>query len=180
MKKFLIILGVFIFSCSNDVPDPASEEIFDNPLDEEEVDYDLPALTFFPVEVGVAAGTSFGVDVFALGFENLAGISIRITFDENRITAASIIPGTIFQDDDSDPIFFSEINAEDGWINLTASFLGSDSASVSATGSVAQLTFTAVATGDSKLQFGSECEMVDPDDVVLEIKGFGEASITAN
>ena len=180
MKRVLIIIGLFIFSCSNDVPDPASEEIFNNPLDEEEVAYELPALTFYPLEVGVTAGTSFGVDVFALGFENLAGISVRITFDENRINTASIIPGTLFQDESNDPIFFSEINAEDGWINLTASFLGIDSTSVSTTGSIAQLTFTAVATGESKIQFGSECEMVDPDDIVLEIKGFGEANVTAN
>ena len=180
MKRFLIIFAFFFFSCSNEVPNPASEEIFNNPLDEEEVEYDLPALTFYPVEVDVAAGTSFGVDVFALGFENLAGTSIRITFDENRITSASVIPGTIFEDAQNDPLFFSEVNAEDGWINLTASFLGSDSAAVSTTGSVAQLTFTAVATGDSKIQFGTDCEMVDPDDVLLEINGFGEASITAN
>ena len=180
MKRFLIIFAFFFFSCSNEVPNPASEDIFNNPLDEEEVEYDLPALTFYPVEVDVDAGTSFGVNVFALGFENLAGTSIRITFDENRITSASVIPGTIFEDAQNDPIFFSEVNAEDGWINLTASFLGSDSASVSTTGSVAQLTFTAVATGDSKIQFGAECEMVDPDDVFLEIKGFGETNITAN
>ena len=68
MKKLMIIFAFFFFSCSNDVPNPASEDIFDNPLDEEEVEYDLPALTFYPVEVDVAAGTSFGVDVFALGF----------------------------------------------------------------------------------------------------------------
>ena len=33
---------------------------------------------------------------------------------------------------------------------------------------------------DSKIQFGTECEMVDPNDEFLDINGFGEASITAN
>ena len=179
MKRFLIILAFFFFSCSNEVPNPASEDIFDNPLDEEEVGYDLPALTFFPVEVNASAGGIFTVDIFAMGFDNLAGANIRVSFDENRVESSSVIPGTIFQDMDQDPIFFSELNAGDGWINITTSFLGSDSSFVNTSAaSIAQLTFTATTTGESQVLFGgAECEMVDPNDEAIEVKGYGEANI---
>ena len=179
MKRFLIILAFFFFSCSNEVPNPASEDIFNNPLDEEEVGYDLPALTFFPVEVNASAGGIFTVDIFAMGFDNLAGANIRVSFDENRVESSSVIPGTIFQDMDQDPIFFSELNAGDGWINITTSFLGSDSSFVNTSAaSIAQLTFTATTTGESQVLFGgAECEMVDPNDEAIEVKGYGEANI---
>ena len=106
MKRILIIFTFFFFSCTSDVPDPNSEDLFDNPLDAEEVEYDLPALTFFPVEINATAGGIFTVDVYAMGFDNLAGANIRVSFDENRVQSSSIIPGTIFQDGSQDPIFF--------------------------------------------------------------------------
>ncbi len=181
MKTFLIIFAFFFFSCSNDVPNPASEDIFDNPLDEEEVEYYLPALTFYPVEVNASAGGIFTVDVFAMGFDNLAGANIRVSFDENRVESSSGIPGTVFQDTGQDPIFFSELNAGNGWINITTSFLGNGSSSVNTSAaSIAQLTFTATTTGESQVLFGAECEMVDPNDEAIEVKGYGEATIIVN
>ena len=82
---------------------------------------------------------------------------------------------------DQDPIFFSEVNAENGWINITTSFLGSNSSSVNTSAaSIAQLTFTATTTGESQILFDAQCEMVDPDDEAIEVKGFGEATIIVN
>ena len=181
MKQILIIFTIFFFSCTNDVPDPNSEDLFDNPLDAEEAEYDLPALTFFPVEINATAGGIFIVDIFAMGFDNLAGANIRVSFDENRVQSSSVIPGTIFQDVGQDPIFFSELNAESGWINITTSFLGSNSSSVNTSAaSIAQLTFTATTTGESQILFDAQCEMVDPDDETIEVKGFGEVTIIVN
>jgi hypothetical protein len=96
------------------------------------------------------------------------------------VQVSSVIKGDIFVDSQNEPIFFTELNNENGLINITTSFLGSDSTAIDVTGSIAQLTFTTVATGASTLTFGSQCEMVNPDDQALEIKGFGEASITTN
>ena len=181
MKRILIIFTFFFFSCTSDVPDPNSEDLFDNPLDAEEVEYDLPALTFFPVEINATAGGIFTVDVYAMGFDNLAGANIRVSFDENRVQSSSIIPGTIFQDGSQDPIFFSELNAESGWINITTSFLGNNSSFVNiSAASIAQLTFTATTTGESQILFGTECEVVNPSDEAIEVKGYGEATIIVN
>ena len=59
------------------------------------------------------------------------------------------------------------------------SFLGIDSVSVTGTGNLAYLIFSTTAPGQSSLQYTSECELVDPDDNTLEIKGFGEGIVDA-
>ena len=44
IKPVLLILPLlFLFSCAKDIPE---EDVFDNPLDEDEVIYDTPALTW--------------------------------------------------------------------------------------------------------------------------------------
>ena len=177
MKKIVQITLLLLIAC--EIP----TESYENPLDEEAASdkgIETPALVFFPDVITVNSGATFTVFVYGLMFENLAGSSIWIEFDKNRIQVSSVIKGDIFVDSQNEPIFFTELNNENGLINITTSFLGSDSTAIDVTGSIAQLTFTTVATGASTLTFGSQCEMVNPDDQALEIKGFGEASITTN
>jgi|TARA_Y100000294_G_scaffold94672_1_gene88111 hypothetical protein len=177
MKKIVHITLLLLMAC--EIP----TESYENPLDVEaagDSGIEMPALVFFPDEITVTSGATFTVFVYGLMFENLAGSSIWIEFDKNRIQVSSVIKGDIFVDSQNEPIFLTELNNEDGFINITTSFLGSDSTAIDVTGSIAQLTFTTVATGASTLTYGSQCEMVNPDDESLEIKGFGEASIITN
>ena len=177
MKKIVHITLLLFIAC--EIP----TESYENPLDVEAASdngIETPALVFFPDEITISSGATFTVFVYGLMFENLAGSSIWIEFDKNRIQVSSVIQGDIFVDSQNEPIFFTEENNDDGWIKITTSFLGSDSTAIDVTGSIAQLTFTTVATGVSTLTFGSQCEMVTPDDEALEIKGFGEVSITTN
>ena len=177
MKKIVHITLLLLMAC--EIP----TESYENPLDVEaagDSGIETPALVFFPDVITVTSGATFTVFVYGLMFENLAGSSIWIEFDKNRIQVSSVIKGDIFVDSQNEPIFLTELNNEDGFINITTSFLGSDSTAIDVTGSIAQLTFTTVATGASTLTYGSQCEMVNPDDESLEIKGFGEASIITN
>ena len=177
MKKIVHITLLLLMAC--EIP----TESYENPLDVEaagDSGIETPALVFFPDEITVTSGATFTVFVYGLMFDNLAGSSIQVEFDKNRVQVSSVIKGDIFVDSQNEPIFLTELNNEDGFINITTSFLGSDSTAIDVTGSIAQLTFTTVATGASTLTFGSQCEMVNPDDQALEIKGFGEASITTN
>ncbi len=177
MKKIVQITLLLLIAC--EIP----TESYENPLDEEAASdkgIETPALVFFPDVITVNSGATFTVFVYGLMFDNLAGSSIQVEFDKNRVQVSSVIKGDIFVDSQNEPIFFTELNNENGLINITTSFLGSDSTAIDVTGSIAQLTFTTVATGASTLTFGSQCEMVNPDDQALEIKGFGEASITTN
>ena len=68
-----------------------------------------------------------------------------------------------------------------GTIEINTSFLGSDSVSVSGTGSLASIVFTSTTDGQSSLErvFDTSCEFVDPSDNPILIKGFGEGVVNA-
>ena len=48
LSAFLILSLLLLFSCGKEIPE---EDVFENPLDEEEVTYETPALTFYPVDI---------------------------------------------------------------------------------------------------------------------------------
>jgi len=171
-----VIIGFLFISCGEDIP---NEEVFDNPLDDEVVEYDLPALTLFPIQIDAAVNSNFKVDIFAMGVENLAGSYVRLNYDKTMLQVSLAQMGTLFSDAAQDPVFVHEDNSQNGWIDIHTSFLGSDSVSVSGTGSLAEIIFTSLLAGESTLTFDAVCELVDPDDNPIEIKGFGEGVVYA-
>ena len=170
----ILLLSFLALSCSKDIP--TEEGLFDNPLDEEEVTYETPALTFYPNTVETAIGSSFPVQVFALAIENVAGGFIRVEYDKNKLRVLSVSVGDFFSDI-QDPIFFYVDNDASGWVDIHTSFLGGDSSSVSGTGSLAEVVFTTLTSGTSALIYGETCELVDPDDIQIQIKGFGTGTV---
>ena len=172
----LILPLLFLFSCGKDIPE---EDVFDNPLDEDEVTYETPALTFYPVDISIDLGSSQTVDVFVLGIENLAGSYVRINYDKLKLSVLSIIVGEFFADAVQVPVFIAENDAENGIVEINTSFLGSDSVSVSGTGSLASIVFQSTTDGESSLLFDPDCEFVDPNDNAIVIKGFGVGVVNA-
>ena len=172
------VIASFLFiSCSKDIP---NEEVFDNPLDDEVVEYDFPALTLFPIQIDATVNSNFKVEIFVMGVENLAGTYVRLNYDKTMLQVSSAEIGTIFEDAVQDPAFIYEDHNENEWIDIHTSFLGSDSVSISGTGSLAEIIFTPLLAGESTLTFDAVCELVDPDDNSIEIKGFGEGVVNAN
>jgi len=176
LRLFLILSLLFLFSCRKDIPE---EDVFDNPLDEDEVTYETPALTFYPVDISIDLGSSQTVDVFVLGIENLAGSYVRINYDKLKLSVLSIIVGEFFADAVQVPVFIAENDAENGIVEINTSFLGSDSVSVSGTGSLASIVFQSTTDGESSLLFDPDCEFVDPNDNAIVIKGFGVGVVNA-
>ena len=177
IKQALLILPLlFLFSCGKDIPE---EDVFDNPLDEEEVTYETPALTFYPVDISIDLGSSQTVDVFVLGVESLAGSYVRINYDKVKLSVLSIIVGEFFADAVQVPVFIAENDAENGIVEINTSFLGSDSVSVSGTSSLASIVFQSTTDGESSLLFDPDCEFVDPNDNAIVIKGFGVGVVNA-
>jgi hypothetical protein len=179
MKKQLytgFLVACFLFvSC--EVP----TENFDNPLDSEtaeEEGFETPALVFFPDEVSVNVGGSVTLEVFAMEVENLAGSHIQLDYDKNKLQLLSLNPGDLFAGA-SELIFLYEDDPATGTIDIFTSFLGDDTVSVSGTGSLASLVMTTTTTGQSTVTYSTECELVDPDDVAIEIKGFGVGVVNA-
>ena len=171
LGALLLLPAMMFMSCAQEVP---PEDVFDNPLDEDEVTYETPALTFYPLDITIALGASQTVDVFVLGVENLAGSSVTLSYDQNKLSVLSMSVGEFFTDAVQAPVFFAENDAATGTIEINTSFLGSDSVSVSGTGSLASIVFTSTTDGQSSLVFDTSCEFVDPSDNPILIKGFGK------
>ena len=169
-KRITLLIFLLLMAC--DVP----TEDYNNPLDLE-VGMATPALVIFPNEVNVNIGETFTVSVYALDVENVAGAYIKLDYDQNKLLLMTINPGTFFSDL-QDPIYFTETQ-NSGTIELYTAFLGADSTSVSGTGSFMSIVFSASAGGVSSLTYSPDCELADPDDNPIEIKGFGFGVVNA-
>ena len=171
----VVLLSVFFTSC--EVP----TESYENPLDEESAEEDgieTPALVFFPDEFEVTAGSSVSVQVYALGVSGVAGAHIQLSYDKSLISINSVNVGDLFASS-SEPVFIFEDNPEEGKLDIYTSFLGSDSATISGTGSIATLVLGTLTSGTSILSYTSDSEFVDENDILLELNGFGEGEIVA-
>ena len=176
MKYITMFILLLLMAC---VESP--KEVYDNPLDIEaitEEGIETPALMFFPDEININTNEIFTVSVYALGVQNVAGAYININYDQDKLLLISINPGTFFSDL-QDPLYFSETQ-NSGKIELYTVFFGADSSSVSGTGSLFSIMFAASKSGVSSLTYGANCELVDPDDIQIEIKGFGEGLVIAH
>ena len=180
IKRFnlLVLLGLFFcMSCTEELP--VEEGIFDNPLDEDEVSYETPALTFFPIINDVSLGGSFIVSVFGLGVEDLGGSYVKFSYDQNKLECLNDGVGNLFDDTSQPPICLVEVDENLGSITVNTSFLGSDSTYINGTGSLVDLTFRALSNGQSSLIFDESSEFVTPNDDHIEIKGFGIGVVNA-
>ena len=175
MKYITMIILLLLMAC---VESP--KEVYDNPLDIEaitEEGIETPALMFFPDEININTNEIFTVSVYALGVQNVAGAYININYDQDKLLLIAINPGTFFSDL-QDPLYFSDTQ-NSGKIELYTVFFGADSSSVSGTGSFFSIMFAASESGISSLTYSTNCELVDPDDIQIEIKGFGEGVVNA-
>ena len=175
MKYITMFILLLLMAC---VESP--KEVYDNPLDIEaitEEGIETPALMFFPDEININTNEIFTVSVYALGVQNVAGAYININYDQDKLLLIAINPGTFFSDL-QDPLYFSATQ-NSGKIELYTVFFGADSSSVSGTGSFFSIMFAASESGISSLTYSTNCELVDPDDIQIEIKGFGEGVVNA-
>ena len=176
MFRYSFIFVFLFLSCAKEIP--TEEGVFDNPLDAEEVTYDTPALTFYPNKIETGIGTSVPVQVFALSVEDVTGSFVRVEYEKSKLRVLSVRAGDFFSDS-QDPIFLYNDNDASGWVDIHTSFLGSDSVSVTGTGSLAEIVFTTLTSGISVLNYGQSSELVNKDDVQIQIKGFGTGTIDA-
>lgn len=168
----LVFALVFFISC--DIP----PENYDNPLDVTNEVFEMPALVFFPDTAEVNVGSSITIKVFAMEVNNLSGSHIQVSYNKNKLQLLSLNAGDFFSGA-SELIFITENDPTSGTLDIYTSFLGGDTVSVSGTGSLADLVLTATSSGVSKVTYTGECELADPDDNLIEIKGFGEGVVNA-
>ena len=178
LSKLVVVLCFYhLFSCT--VP----TESYDNPLDEEAAEIigiETPALVFFPDRFDeVTAGSSISIQLYALEVIGVAGAHIQLSYDKSLVSVSSVNVGDFFTSS-SEPVFIFENNPEDGVLDIYTSFLGTDSSTVSGTGSIATLVLGTLTAGTSIIEYTAESELVDDNDRSLELKGLGLGEIIAN
>ena len=176
-RSFLLI-GLFcLFSCDLDMP----EEVYDNPLD---LDINAtqgispPALIFNPSVTNTTSGSNVTIQVFALEVNEVAGVHIQVQYSKNKLSVSSVSPGEFLQEGAQDPIFWYDNDAISGLLDIYCTYLGDDT-NVSGTGPVAYIIFAATAPGQGFLEYTSECELVDKDDVKIQLNGLGQGVVNA-
>ena len=175
MKKLFAILFVLLFlGCENDVT--GLDDILDNPLDEDQADYEVPAFVFYPAQFDVSLGASFQAEVFAMGTENLRGVNVILEYDPSKLSLQNVNNGELATG--TNPMFFTNTDTP-GQVEIVAVYISSDSASVDGNIKIAELVFSTSSIGESTLDFLPECEMLDPDDNLIEIKGFAQGVVNA-
>ena len=185
--RYLINLWLLLFVLACSVP----TDINDNSLDPEEavlLEFDTPALVCFPALQNIPTGP-VTIKLFAMGVTNLSGAYVKVKYEKTKLLYNQTIKGDFFSDI-QEPIFFYEHNSTDGTITVTTSFLGSDSVAVNGTGSLVEFQFTATSVGTSTLSIvrdstgftetdSSVCELVGPNDELIEILGYTDGIIIA-
>ena len=176
--RSFLLAGLFcLFSCDLDMP----EEVYDNPLDLDinaAQGINLPALIFNPSEVTTTSGSNVTIQVFALEVNEVAGVHIQVQYSKNKLSVSSVSPGEFLQEGAQDPIFWYDNDAISGLLDIYCTYLGDDT-NVSGTGPVAYIIFAATAPGQGFLEYTSECELVDKDDVKIQLNGLGQGVVNA-
>ena len=174
MKRFLLLIVFLFIAC--EIPTDTNDNSLDIEAANEE-GMETPALVFFPDEINVNTGETFTVSVFALDVQNVAGAYINFDYDQDKLSFREFKPGTFFSDLQNPIYFVDTLNS--GTIELYTAFLDADSTSVSGTGSFMSIKFFVSDSGVSQLTYSTDCELVDPDDNPIEIKGFGFGVVNA-
>ena len=172
-----ILLILFVLGCENETTD--LDDILTNPLDENQVNYEVPAFVFNPNQYDVDLVNTFSAEVFAMGVENLVGANALIQYDPVKLSLVNVKNGDLASGTGgSVPMFFFQ-DSIPGLVEIVAVYLNSDSVGVSGNIKIAELVFSAASTGESELEFLPECEMLDPDDNTIEILGFANGVVNA-
>ena len=174
--RHFLLLSLLIAGCV-ELPTKA----YDNPLDQQtqsEEGIEPPALVFSPDSVSVSSGNAVTVNAFVMGADSLRGAHLQIQYDTSLVSFTTLTIGDMFSGG-TESFVMAEDDNDNGLLDVYVSFGGASSLSVSGNGNIANITFSTLAVGKTVLTFTSASELADPDDNVIDIKGYGEGVIDA-
>ena len=179
--SILILFLLFIFACS------IEKKAFDNPVDIH-ADYapDPPYLSFFPKlqTASVAAICSVGAYIVfdSVHTPPFTGVHLNIEFDESILEIDTLVPGWIGPGSMTDsnqttPLFTYTIN--EGMLDIFSYYLDVEETSIDSVTHVAEILFNPLQTGTTEVRYDTtQCEVVQTDDTIVQIKGSRVATIT--
>lgn len=193
LKYFYLYLVAFIYlGCGFQEKDISDD--LDNPLGDVNTDCGLPALIFKPSVHYLVPDEEFTAPLFlsdSLESETLyGGFKTTIFFDAGIVDLKDVRSGQFAESSNS--MFFVD-TSEAGRAEVVGVFI--DDINLGALGSnnvkLAEFDFKVIGVGndtlrlsrtfaDECLTYSNECELVDPDDNLIEIKSYTDAIIRAN
>ena len=170
---------IFAFSCDD------SNYPLDNWVDVPLQTMESPAVFFNPHEIStnqngeqLSVGDTFAVNLYALEVENVAGIHFRVEYLRQSLELIDIISGELFVDA-YDTLFFWSDSGGSGFFDVYSFYLATDEYTYSnGTASLATAIFRTKNSVDSELIYDRiKTKMVNPDNIPINIKTYGKASI---
>lgn len=138
-----------------------------------------PSLMFFPRRQYAVNGDFLTFSIHAEEVEALAGAELIINYNPSQVLIESISPGSVFTVD-GEPIFFSEVNQEENTITVTTAVWGQNYPSFSGTGSLVELMFQVVSSGEIDFFIHENSLFRNAQDGPIEISEFIPGKILAN
>jgi len=138
-----------------------------------------PSLMFYPRRQYAVSGDVLTFSIHAEEVDALAGAELIINYNPAQVVIESISSGSIFMMN-GEPIFFSEVNIEDNSITITTAVWGQNYPSFSGTGSLVELMFQVVTTGEIDLFIHENSLFRNAQDGPIEISEFIPGKILAN
>mgnify|MGYP001170294449 FL=1 len=144
-----------------------------------------PAVFFNPHEINtnqnggeLSVGDTFAVNLYALEVENVAGVHFRVEYLRQSLELIDIISGELFVDA-FDTLFFWSDSGGSGFFDVFSFYLATDEYNYSnGTASIATAIFRTKNSVDSELIYDrTKTKMVSPDNIPVNIKTYGKASI---
>jgi len=192
-RYFHISLVAFIYlGCGFQEKDISND--LDNPLGDVNTNCGLPALIFKPATHYLVPDEEFSAPLFlsdSLESDALyGGFKTTIFFDPDVVDLKDVRSGQFTENSNS--MFFVD-TSESGRVEIVGVFI--DDINLGALGSnnvkLAEFDFKVVGVGndtlrlsrtfaDECLTYSDDCELVDPDDNLIEIKSYTDAIIRAN
>ena len=174
LKKIIAIhMALLIFSCGTDGASPNESS---GQEDTGDILYYKPALIFSPDSFDIDAGDNFITTVYAMGPENLRGISVIIEYDTSKLKIDYFNDGNFSSGSNS--MFFVD-TASSGSIEIVSVYINDNSQSVSNDISIVQIAFESISSGISEINFNRDSEMVNPDGDQIQIRHRGIGFINA-
>jgi len=182
--KFFAVLIMYILFVSCKV----YEIELDNPTDNtanEELGIYPPSLVFFPKQQTKTMSDSVRIGAYIVFSDSsnpsFSGTHLKIEFDNSMLQIDSLAPGWIgpgsmTDSNNTTPLFTHSVNQ--GILDIYAYYLSTTETSIDSLTHIAEIWFKPLDTGESTIQYDtSQCEIINNDEVIIDIKGTRSASI---
>ena len=171
----LITIAIFFFSSGCESL-PSQSDGPDNPLDPNNPNNNIqgPALVLSPTDVTINAGDEFQLDLWIVETDSVAGMSTRIIFDPDEITAVNVDSlstnsESFFLQNGGQLIWFFTINNDSGFVQIDCAVVEGSPKNVYGTGVISKIIFNHLSGTESMIDISNKSLLRDNTNTKINI-----------